>query len=331
MKRLNNKGFSLIEILGAMVILGILFSISISAYTKYRKSAAEQSYETMSINASSAAEEYFMDNTTKSSVTFQTLIDEDYLENTVDPLKKDEICTGTVDKFNVVKGSKGSLDKITTRVTVSCYKYESCMLYPDDITCDKEDGITTDGATKAYSLGLENYDFGNSITLVIRLKFNKLTTGKAIEYFGNWENAGGGLGIDTSDRFYINYYSTSDNNYHAFNTSKVAYTDSWYTVVGVVNNGTITMYVNGEQLKSSSGATYATLPGNIKASTEEILVGGNPSPNGNLRYPANITVSNAIVYNRGLSAAEVGSYFNSSSNLVNYPNDYLVAKTFTVN
>ena len=59
--RKNNKGFSLIELLGVMVILCILISSSVIAYSRYRKSARIQSYDTMASSAADAAAQYAMD------------------------------------------------------------------------------------------------------------------------------------------------------------------------------------------------------------------------------------------------------------------------------
>ena len=77
MKNINksNKGYSIVELLGVMVILGILLSMGMMAYTKYKKSAANKSYELMSKNAASAAEEYFMDHLGIKEVTIDTLVE----------------------------------------------------------------------------------------------------------------------------------------------------------------------------------------------------------------------------------------------------------------
>ena len=71
----DNRGFSLAEILAVMIILIIIFSMGMTAYSRYKKQSTEKSYELMSKNAKSAAEEYFMDNLGVKEVSLQTLVD----------------------------------------------------------------------------------------------------------------------------------------------------------------------------------------------------------------------------------------------------------------
>ena len=319
MKRLNKKGFSLVEILAVMVILGILMTTAIAVYSKYRLKAIEDSYRMMSENGATAAEEYFMDYITEDSVTFETLIEGDYFERTVDPVNKDKLCSGSVEKYSVLKGKNGALDDVTLKVIVNCEKFESCYLYPNKIECSKEDGIITNGTNQSFSLGLENMSLGNNMTLAIRVKFNDLFTNKNMEYFGNWESAGGGLGITKDSYFYFNLYPESGSSYTTFQASDVAYKDRWYVVVGVLNNGQMSMYLNGTQLKTNSGITSVTLPGAVvKQSPMPFTVGGNPEKDGKISSPAPITVSNAIIIKKALTQSDINNYFSTPSKPINY-------------
>ena len=47
MKKINNKGFTLVEVLGAIVILGILMGIAVASYSVYRDKANTTSYKLM--------------------------------------------------------------------------------------------------------------------------------------------------------------------------------------------------------------------------------------------------------------------------------------------
>ena len=58
MKKVNNKGFSLVEILAAIVILGVLMTLAANAYNVYKKDARQQAYDTMAKTATTAAENY---------------------------------------------------------------------------------------------------------------------------------------------------------------------------------------------------------------------------------------------------------------------------------
>ena len=57
----NRKGFTLVEILAVVVILGILFTIGVTAYTRFIKKAKDDAYETMILSAKNAMDNYMMD------------------------------------------------------------------------------------------------------------------------------------------------------------------------------------------------------------------------------------------------------------------------------
>ena len=57
----NNKGFTMVELLGVMVILAILSGVAIGAVYIYREKAEQQSYDTMAQSAVRSTENYLMD------------------------------------------------------------------------------------------------------------------------------------------------------------------------------------------------------------------------------------------------------------------------------
>lgn len=329
MRKNNQKGFSLVEILATMVILGVLMSLAVATYSRYRKESADKSYKMMSENAATAGEEYFLDNLSATEVSFEQLTEDNYFERAVDPINTSKVCNGSVRKYSTRKEVNTALEITTLKVVVECEKYESCVIYPSRMKCSKDDGIITDGTNESYYMGLDNYNFGNNMALVIRLKFNEL--GKWIEYFGNWENAGGGLGLESeTDYFYFNLYSQSNDAYYKFLSNQAAYKNRWYIVAGVLENGKMKLYIDGELQTNSAGGTYTELPGgNVKPSEMGILVGGNPQPeNSALRLPAPITVSDALIFNRALTQTEITNYFSKPSEPIYFNGDALVNKKF---
>jgi len=319
----SSKGFSLVELLGVMVVLGILLSMGIGAYTRYRKSAANSAYEIMSKNAASAAENYFMDHVGYDSVSFEELIDGNYLEPTKDPMFEGEICGGTVNIFDKTEQQGTVLESNVYKVIVNCRKHDSCNLYPADLECDPDGGIITDGKSTVYHMGLANYNFGKNMSLVIRVKFNKLADGVDGAIFGNWEGAGAGLALTPTNDFYFDVYSKSSSNYYYVNSSIQAKTNRWYVLVGVLDNGVMKLYLDGQLLGST------TLPGGeVKVSPYEFLVGGNPQPNGNILHPVSMTTTNALIFNRALTQQEITNYFSTPNMVINYTGSALVNKTF---
>ena len=55
MKRKNNKGFTLVEILVAVVIMGILTGVAVPAVTHFIERSRQKSYETMEESLKDAA------------------------------------------------------------------------------------------------------------------------------------------------------------------------------------------------------------------------------------------------------------------------------------
>ena len=45
--KLNKKGFSLVELLAAIVILAIMITLATVAYSRYRQHAKQQGYDTL--------------------------------------------------------------------------------------------------------------------------------------------------------------------------------------------------------------------------------------------------------------------------------------------
>lgn len=130
---MNKKGFSLVELLGVLVILGILSATIILAYSKYKNKAINQSYETMLKDAASAAENYFLDNVNNDKVDIETLVNFNYLSKTIDPKNKNSNCTGKVSK--TIKENNNKLDKIIFKVEIQCTNKKLCKIFPDGTTC----------------------------------------------------------------------------------------------------------------------------------------------------------------------------------------------------
>ena len=120
--KLNKKGFTLIEILATVAIMGILSGVAIMGVTRYIEKTQREAYEMMQKTVYDAAASYFQKNPSSNSVDTQTLLSEGYLETLQDPSNKNETCSGDVEITKTL-GLATALDSYTYTVKLQCKKY----------------------------------------------------------------------------------------------------------------------------------------------------------------------------------------------------------------
>ncbi len=126
----NNKGFSLVELLAVIAILGILFGLGLQAYSVYQEKAKKDGYDTMAKSASQAAEEYIMEHPAVTEIDFETLFSSGFLSSLQDPGSRGEECTGKVN-VTTTKGSNDvELDENNYTVAVCCTNYNYTYEFP---------------------------------------------------------------------------------------------------------------------------------------------------------------------------------------------------------
>ena len=155
MKRLNNKGFSLVEILVAIALLAVLMMIASQAYNSYKKKARQQAYDTMAKSATVAATNYLMENNKAKYISFETLKDMQYVDTLQDPRYKENECTGIVINKVIPGESLKQLDELFQKVKLCCKNYKYQYDYTgDEVTvteidsCEYVEGDEIDGVYK---------------------------------------------------------------------------------------------------------------------------------------------------------------------------------------
>lgn len=131
---MNKKGFTMIELMATITLLGILTVIAVVSYTKYVDRTRENVYKDYEKALEVAATNYFLDHTgllpekndqVGTKVSAKTLIDEGYLESMKNPKNKNETCDDN--SFVVVKRKSdvGFNMNLVYRPCISCGKYVS--------------------------------------------------------------------------------------------------------------------------------------------------------------------------------------------------------------
>jgi len=142
MKRLNKKGFSLVELLGAIVIMGVLTTVTIVGYSRYIDKSKKNSYQTMIQSARHAMDEYRMDHVGAQEATFNELFTQEYLEKPTDPSDKKQLCRGKViveENDDDDDEIDGAIEEVEYTVIICCANYNhtitSAGLDTVDTTC----------------------------------------------------------------------------------------------------------------------------------------------------------------------------------------------------
>ncbi len=82
----NKKGFTLVEIMIVVVIIGLLAAMAVPAFQRVRESSQVSAVENNLRQLSSAAAQYFMENPSQTTVVTANLADLGYLQyDTSDP------------------------------------------------------------------------------------------------------------------------------------------------------------------------------------------------------------------------------------------------------
>ena len=126
----NKKGFSVVEILAVIVILGILITISAPAVLKYIDSSTKKGYDSIARSAREGAESYLMDTPSFSGeIQIKDLVEDGLLEKPIDPDDGSYICDGSV-AYELVTGSDEGLDEYKYTVNLCCSEYEIAYEFP---------------------------------------------------------------------------------------------------------------------------------------------------------------------------------------------------------
>lgn len=132
---MKNKGFTLVELLGVLVILGILMGVAIPAVYKYLTKSKTDAIDTLVKTSYEAAHSKASNDMSLSDGTVYYIKDlaaEGFMDRPIDPDNKSTECTGEV-KIKLSQSNSGAaLDDYTYTVHVKCSAKEVTRTFGTD-------------------------------------------------------------------------------------------------------------------------------------------------------------------------------------------------------
>ncbi len=153
--------------------------------------------------------------------------------------------------------------------------------------------LVFDGVNDYVNISLASHEFSDGVSYVIYVSVDN-SDNQAIDFFGNWETAGGGIGITSDNKFYVNGYDGSN---YIESKSNTILSNQYYTVIGTYDGTNLKMYVDGTLISSNTLSKMTT-------SSMPIYIGGNPNSSG-FDVVAKMRMKEAMVYDRAISLDEV--------------------------
>lgn len=137
---MNNKGFTMVELLGVVLILGILMTTAVVGVSKYKENAERDAVEVLANTAMNSSKNYLLDypsDNTTVIVSISDLYDKQYMERPTDPKVKDKVCTGQVKIIRTnPAASAASIKKYRYEVKVCCTGYSKLYKFPEKTVAD---------------------------------------------------------------------------------------------------------------------------------------------------------------------------------------------------
>lgn len=114
----NKDGFTMIELLAVITIIGILSAVAVSSVTQYQEKAKKQDFEMLEKTLKTAADNYLIDHSgeipslnNSKVLTASTLLNEGYLSSLKDPDKNGSTCQLTTSKVTITRKKNNNTSK----------------------------------------------------------------------------------------------------------------------------------------------------------------------------------------------------------------------------
>ena len=236
---------------------------------------------------------------------FTTTYNEGILNGT-DPILKDELIPveieddGTVRKADLTKPWYSYAEQKWANAIIINNSFEKLQKANKVNGATKNtDYVSFDGVDDYIDIGLENYDFGNEITLIAKVKVNELAN-EPHSIMGNLEIAGFSFNYGYANNQHFVEFMVRASGKNDYDTLRAEYqVGTWYTLIGTYNGKTMNFYIDGNLVGSKQ------TEGTIVTSMMPILLGANPQPNNSHKEYANVDISQVAIYNKVLSENDI--------------------------
>jgi len=179
---------------------------------------------------------------------------------------------------------------------------------------DKENGlITTNGSYSHIDAGMTNYEFGDSLSFVVRLKINELNSEEHY-ILSNLENGGASLKINNN---YLVLEMYLDGEYYSYLSNYEVSTNEWLTIVCIYDGTDVSIYVNGIKQDINPESEEITFSGDVSISSMPFYIGGKPHRGAFITSLINATFDDVLIFDRVLSVEEIETDYSDVINASN--------------
>lgn len=319
---MKKRGFTLVELIGVIVILGLIITFSVPALTKTMKDSAEKQYEEYIKNITLAAENYFnseIDGTlnNKYFVKLKTLSDNGYWKKEKNPKtneETDENITIMIFKDEDLTFKYKLLD---IDATEEGYVNEGLLVHYDgynkpidnewiDLTGNNNTGLLKNFSDNAWinnSIkfdGIDDYIVINKMS-EFPIKSEQYTMEIVFDYateknrnnlinYGIYNTANCGSGIYIYNFNHISHWYVGND----LQTDSILEKDNRYTITALFDGNNRKIYLNGVEIASDEQTPNVTI-GDITIGNE--IPGQNGFFNGK--------IYSVRVYNKALTSEEI--------------------------
>ena len=334
---MKKNAFTLVELLGVMVILGAMLLVTVPSITKTLKQKDEDEYERFLNDIYLATESYIGMRTkeyselvynNKAVVELQELISSGYLsENKMNP-KTNEVIN-PLETVLVTRNNDGTYEYALSGKEngISSYIKDGLYFWYDGKKHGSEEYIWNDlsgngyhGILKGFSNNSEKlwkdngliFDGVDDITVVGEINPTSFFTLEiTIELLsevvgnphiiGNWESGGYGIGMSEGNSLWCNVFPVGATNYSMLEVTGYNEVNTIKHIVSRYDGSKLSLWINGVQV------SFMDVTGEIKSPliSTVLALGGNPRVGQLHAYPANVKFYSAKMYDRALSEEEI--------------------------